>query len=330
MWNPGAVEEPFSVWGVDDAGSGRLATGYSVPAGGSLEVDAAALEAPRRAGWGLGAGVGKWRLSVNAPWPVQAMSLLESAGSRVSDLSAAPSAGAAGVWRAPLFLAAADGSQREGFARVSNRSSWSGVARVTAVDDSGARSGPVDLALAALATVHFNSKDLRDGAPVKGLAAGVGAPTAGDWRLEFASELDLRVAAFARSADGFLTSLSEPAPVGADGAARVFFFNPGSNRNQASMLRLVNDGAEAAEVVVAGVDDAGASGEARLTLAAGAARTLTADELEAGGDGLQGALGDGAGKWRLTVTSDRPVSVMNLLESPTGHLANLSSAGEGR
>ena len=202
------------------------------------------------------------------------------------------------------------------------------VARLTAVDDAGARAGPVELALPALATVHFNSGDLRDGAPAKGLATGGGAPTLGDWRLEFASELDLRVSAFARSADGFLTSLSEPAPVGADGAARVFFFNPGSNRNQRSLLRLVNDGAEPAAVTVAGVDDAGApGGEVRLTLPAGQARTLTAAQLEAGGEELTGALGDGAGKWRLTVESDAPVTVMSLLESATGHLTNLSAGG---
>ena len=36
--------------------------------------------------------------------------------------------------------------------------------------------------------------------------------------------------------------------------------------------------------------------------------------------------GDGAGKWRLAVTSEQPVIVMSLLSSPTGHLTNLSTA----
>ena len=63
----------------------------------------------------------------------------------------------------------------------------------------------------------------------------------------------------------------------------------------------------------------------RLTLPANTARTLAAAELEAGGDGFEGALGDGRGKWRLRVTADRPIRVMSLLESPTGHLANLSA-----
>ena len=62
----------------------------------------------------------------------------------------------------------------------------------------------------------------------------------------------------------------------------------------------------------------------RLTLEAGASRTLTAQALETGA-GVEGALGDGHGKWRLSVTADRPVHAMNLLASPTGHLTNLST-----
>ena len=330
VWNPGASEEAFPVWGVDDAGAGRLATGHAVPAGGAVEIGAARLEATRRSGFGLGLGAGKWRLSVQASWPVAAMSLLESAGSRVSDLSAPASAGVDGLWRAPLFPAASEDSAREGFARVSNRSSWPGEVLVMAVDDSGRRAGPVALSVGAGRTVHFNARDLRDGAPEKGLAAGVGEPATGDWRLEFASALDLRVSSFARSADGFLTSLVETAPRDAEGAARVFFLNPGSNRNQRSRLRLVNDGDKAAEVAVSGVDDAGVpGGEVRLTVPPGAARTLTAALLEAGGEDVEGALGDGAGKWRLTVASDNPVTVMSLLESATGHLANLSAGAAG-
>ena len=70
------------------------------------------------------------------------------------------------------------------------------------------------------------------------------------------------------------------------------------------------------------------------------AATLTAVQLEQGGEGLTGTFGDGAGKWRLTVTSDRPLVVMSLMESlqpgsarglplagesPAGHLSNLSA-----
>ena len=70
----------------------------------------------------------------------------------------------------------------------------------------------------------------------------------------------------------------------------------------------------------------------RLTVPARGARAVTARELEsedARGEAardLDGALGDGAGKWRLAVTADRDIDVMSLLASPTGHLTNLSTA----
>ena len=107
------------------------------------------------------------------------------------------------------------------------------------------------------------------------------------------------------------------------------FFNPGSNRTQQSRLRLINPGDAAAEVVITGRDDSGESpgSEVRLTLAAGKARSLDADTLEQGDAGLAGSLGDGAGKWRLTVTADRPLRVMSLLRNPTGSLTNVSGAG---
>ena len=95
-----------------------------------------------------------------------------------------------------------------------------------------------------------------------------------------------------------------------------------------SRLRLINRGAEEAAVTITGMDDRGTSsdGTVAVTVPAGAARTLTAAELESGGTGMTGALGDGGGKWRLTVTSEGSIHAMSLLSSPTGHLTNLSTA----
>ena len=81
-------------------------------------------------------------------------------------------------------------------------------------------------------------------------------------------------------------------------------------------------------MTITGTDDLGASpgGPVRVTVPPGAARTYSAARLEEGAGGLTGALGDGAGESRLTVDSDRPISAMSLLASPTGHLTNLSTA----
>ena len=74
------------------------------------------------------------------------------------------------------------------------------------------------------------------------------------------------------------------------------------------------------------MDDAGAMrGPVRLTLPAGHARSINAPELEDGGTDLQGAFGDGQGKWRLDIEADRDIQVMSLMESPQGHITNLSS-----
>lgn len=326
--NPGATAAPVNVWGVDDHGRGRLATGLSVPAGAAFAVAAPALEAYRigDSGRGLGRGVGKWRLDASVRWPVAGASLLTSRAGHLTNLSSPGSArGADGTWRLPLFPSALD-RQRQGFARVVNRSACAGMVWITAFDDAGARLGTVALMLDALATAHFNSDDLESGAPGKGLAAGVGLPTRGDWRLELRSDLDLRAYAYIRATDGFLTAMHDVAP-SQDGAARVPFFNPASNRRQRSLLRLVNNGAEDARATIAGVDDAGVRGSpVGVTVPAGQALTFSAADLEAGAAGLDGALGDGHGKWRLTVAAQPPLVVMSLLASPSGHLTNLSTA----
>ena len=225
----------------------------------------------------------------------------------------------------PLLLSGSN-PQREGFVRLINRSDHAGAVRVTAFDDGGARFGPVDLRLKANGAAHFNSGDLEDGNAAKGLPEGIGAGQ-GDWRLEFESDLDIDALAYVRTRDGFVTGMHGTAPA-EGGVHRIATFNPASNDRQVSRLRVVNPGPEAAEVMVRGVDDAGASpgGPVVFTVPAGAAREFTAHELEGGGPGLEGNLGDGEGKWRLEVESSANVAAMSLLESvATGHLTNLSS-----
>ena len=222
-----------------------------------------------------------------------------------------------------LFPRASD-PVREGFARVINHSVEDGEVSIEAIDDRGMRAGPVVLTLDGGAIAHFNSDDLEDGNPAKGLVAGVGSGE-GDWRLVVDSELGFDVLAYTRTEDGFLTSMHDLAPA-TDGVHHIATFNPGSNLNQVSRLRLVNPGEETAAVSITGIDDAGASpgNTVELDIPARESVSLTAAELESG-SGIDGALGDGTGKWRLAVSSEQPIVAMSLLESPTGHLTNLST-----
>ena len=327
--NPGGAAAEVTVTGVDDAGaSPGAAIEFEIPAGESLTLTASDLEAGAGVDGALGDGTGKWRLQARSNEPIVAMSLLSSPTGHLTNLSTIPRTpdDEDGKHVVPLFPSASDPLGREGFVRVVNRSTEAGVVHIAAYDDSALAYDAVMLSIGAAATVHFNSNDLELGNAAKGLSGSTGAGV-GDWRLVLSSEMDIQVLAYIRTTDEFLTSMHEVAPR-LEGAHRVAIFNPGSNPKQVSGLRLVNPGSEDTEVTITGVDDIGASPGTSvvLTVPAGASRTILSAELESGGEGLKGALGDGAGKWRLRVESDESIMVMSLLSSPTGHLTNLSTA----
>ena len=212
----------------------------------------------------------------------------------------------------------------EGFVRVINRSDADSMLSITAIDDRGTRVGPVLLNIPARSVAHFNSNDLEEGERKKSLSGGIGQGV-GDWRLLLDSEQDFEALAYVRTKDGFLSSMHDRAPL-SKGVYRVPFFNPASNPNQVSKLRLINPVSVPADVTITSVDDSGGSpgSPVGLTVAPGESVTLSASDLEVG-VGSSGALGDGVGKWQLSVESDQPIVVMNLLASPGGHLTNLST-----
>ena len=227
----------------------------------------------------------------------------------------------------PLMVSASD-SMRQGFVRIINESDESGGVRILAFDDGGTAAEPIEIQLGANQAIHFNAGDLENGNANKGIATGIGLPVQGDWRLDVESALDVRVIAFVRTGDGFLTAMNETLP--RDGRWRLVAhtFNPGSNDQSVSSLRLVNAGDSAESVGIEGVDDQGNNaGPVTLTLAAGESRTLSALDLEEGAQGLSGTLGDGAGKWRLFITAGQSVVGASLLEAATGHVTNLSIEG---
>lgn len=236
------------------------------------------------------------------------------------------------TYRVPLFHGTHNESG-QGFVRILNASNRSGAVSITAWDDAGSEFGPLTLAIDASSALHFNSEDLEDGNPSKGLTGSTGRGQ-GDWRLRLTTELNLVVLAFVRTADGFLTSIHDTALGQRDTrSARYVYpawiFNPGSNMRQESKLRIVNPNGQAQRVTISGVADDGRAGAGRVTvqLGANAARLLSAQELESGqAAGLTGALGDGQGKWKLEVMAERPLIVMSLIRADTGHVTNLSTA----
>ncbi len=327
--NPGTETAEVSIRGMDDkgrAGSGEVQ--LSVNGGTAREISAHQLESGDTSLSGsLGDGAGKWRLEVESEQDIVAMSLLESPTFHLTNLSTVPMATDDGVHLVPLFPRAGDESDRQGFVRVINGSKTAGEVSIQAYDDSERDYDAITLVISANEVKHFNSDDLELGNPGKGLSGGLGTGE-GDWRLELSSDLEIQVLSYIRTkTDGFLTSMHDVVP-SADLRHRVAVFNPGSNIEQVSLLRVINPGGQVAQLTIAGVDDRGMPGDSEVTLSVspGGSRTVAASELEEGTDGLDGMLGDGAGKWQLALTSDVPLLAMSLLRSKTGHLTNLSTS----
>ena len=189
---------------------------------------------------------------------------------------------------------------------------------VHAIDDSGESHGPVTVPLGAKAAVHFNSRDLEQGSEQKGISGGTGSGE-GAWRLRFDTELEIATLAYARQSA--FVGLHDVVPEVWPGQWYVPTFNPGSNLGRLSLLRLINPNDTDAEVLIDGLDTLGEpppDGPVRLTLPGGAVCTLSASELESGEvdsgpcqGAIGGGLGDGAGKWQLLVSADRPIQIMN-------------------
>ena len=225
----------------------------------------------------------------------------------------------------PLFIAAFHPTQQS-FARIVNLSERSGFAEITAIDDGGLEYGPVRVDLPALGARQFSAHDMEMGNRKK-LTGATGRPSEGNWRLKVKSNVDVEALGYIRTTDGFVTSMNEVARSwDAYRSHEIPIFNPASNRNQQSKLRLINPLDETVEVTLRAWDDQGRSSQVEGSLPPNGVDLLTAQELEAGPLGWSGALGDGAGKWRLEVQSSERIYVMSLLEDPTGHLTNLSSS----
>ena len=158
----------------------------------------------------LGDGSGKWRLEVESEQSVVAMSLLESPTDHLTNLSTVPGSRRT-VHSVPLFPAAGDASGRQGFVRVINGSDSGGEVSIEAYDETERDYGTLTLSIGANEVIHFNSDDLEQGSPGKGLSGGTGAGE-GDWRLELTSDLEIEVLSYIRTEDGFLTAMHDCGP----------------------------------------------------------------------------------------------------------------------
>lgn len=230
----------------------------------------------------------------------------------------------ADTYHLPLLPSASDPS-RQGLVRIVNHSAVAGEVNITAIDDDGLYYGPETVTVEPLAAFHFSSANLEQGHEALGLN-GIGSGN-GDWRLVLDSDLQIEPLAYSQSS-GFIDRLHD-VEVRESFYHRIALPAPGDLYTDGGILRLTNLAYTEAEIVIFGLDDSGTPSLRRpvvLRLPAGASRSFSAADLENGVQGLEGSLGDGEGDWRVLIFAEDEISVMTLLESDSGALANLSTA----
>lgn len=279
----------------------------------------------------FGTGTGKWRLTVTSALNLEVMSLIRTPDGFVTDLSNIAPRAAADDDSDRLLLAVSPGDSvaQQGLIRLVNSSGLAEHVILSAVDDSGTSApGQVAVDVAPFGAVQLLSSDLEQGNPDKGLTGAFGSGQ-GRWQINMTPSARVETQSLLRVPGGFLTNLSASAPRESRFEARLWIFNPGSNDQQRSILRLINRSDAAGAALIEAIDDAGQpapGGSVFVDLAPRAAVELDALELETGSaaSGFMGALGDGTGKWRLGISADVDIEVQGLLETPTGFLTNLS------
>ena len=248
----------------------------------------------------------------------------------------------------------------QGFVRIDNAFNRAEDVRFIATDDTG-NSYSLTVEVGANESLHFNSEDLEYGNSAKGGLQGTLTGPVGHWRLCFTDLLFATATSYIRTGDGFLTAMTlivEGEDFGCEIRCpewRVPIFNPASNENQVSYLRIVNNSDVHKAIAIFGVRSDGEhnrDADDELRSVGGFIRArevveITSQQLESGvrvplercnpsnaADCLDstGSLGPAIGKWSLLVTElfEEPAEelvVMNLMRTPTGHVTNLSAGG---
>ncbi len=333
--NPTDATGLVTLSGIDDNGApspGNIT--FTLGPFQSKQINAQELEGgstPKGLVGSLGDGVGKWRITVTSVLALKTMSLIRTPDGFLTNLSGMVDETMGGDFVIYFGNPASD-TGKQTFLRIINTSNVTGTVTMVAIDDAGAPapSGNITFSLGPNASKQMNAGDLENGNAGKGLSGMFGDGT-GRWRITVSATMNIQVMSLVRTPDGFLTNLSRTTPRAAD-TSNVFFFNPASNINQVSSLRIINDSNLGAFITISGIDDAGnpGTGMVTLTIAANSALSVTSQDLENGNIplGLVGALGNGVGKWRLFVVSTSDLKVQGLMNTPSGFLTNLSRAVE--
>ncbi len=330
--NTSSAESDISISALDDEGMPASGTvTLTLQANEAEQLTAADLETgntDKGLTGSLGDGSGKWQLDIFSQLELSVTSMIRTKDGFLTNLSGiAPKNNTDSSML--YFVNPASETDKENFIRIINLEAQEATITVSGIDDNGAAApgGSVTLTLGANQSKQITVNDLENGNTDKGLTGKLGDGE-NRWHLDVSADVDIIVMNLIRTTDGFLTNVSQASPIAAQ-TNKVFFFNPGSNQNQRSSLRLVNNSSTSGTVTISATDDAGnpaPGGDVSLSLPANAGTMITAQDLENGNSalGLSGSLGDGTGKWRLQINSDIDLEVQSLLDTPNGFITNLS------
>ena len=323
--------------GVDDNGNPAPGTDitFSLFARESKQLNSRDIEngnSSKGLSGALGDGSGKWHLTATSDVDLEVMSLIRTPDGFLTNLSGVVPTDTQN--HRIYYANPASETGQVTFIRIVNSTASTGTVTISGIDDNGdaAPGGVVQFQLGPLQAKQLLAADLENGNADKGLTGALGKG-AGKWQLTVTADMDIAVMNLIRTADGFLTNLSQVAPKSILNTTEVYLLNPGSNTNQRSLLRVVNTTGTPGTVAIRGVDDNGkaaSGGSVSFQIAANRGLVLTAQDIENGNasKGLSGPLGDGVGKWHLTLESTVEIAVMSLLDTPNGFITDLSRPGK--
>ena len=160
----------------------------------------------------FGDGEGKWRIVATSDQNVKAMSLLQTGDGKITNIVATvPKTD--GVHQIILVNNAVN-SFYQSFIRFINISDHSGEIMIQGVGDEGTRSPETArLSIGPNESIHLSVVDIENGNESKGLTGNLGLSN-NRWHIEItpSSGISLKIMNLMRTADGFVTNLSEVVP----------------------------------------------------------------------------------------------------------------------
>ena len=98
------------------------------------------------------------------------------------------------------------------------------------------------------------------------------------------SDLDFHASSYIRlKGDGFVTSMTQKTAFEMENDSYTYFvptFNPASNQNQRSLLKLFNPTTSSALINITGIDDRGFDSDVQLNLPPKGSRIISSEDLE--------------------------------------------------